>query len=99
MNLNIKGVRYNPSDETQEFLNKKLQKLDFAGDYLHDLDIVITRQTVGQGFHLDAKLHFVWGTVKMVSSDCYELYEGIELLIDKVEAQARKEKGKVMESH
>ncbi len=97
MNLTVKGIRYNPSDETKEFLDKKLQKLHFADEYLHDLDIVITRETVGQGYHLDAKLHFTWGAVKMVSYDCYELYEGIEIMADKIEAAARKEKGKVIE--
>jgi len=76
-------------------LDKKLQKLQFAEGFLHDLDIVMTRETAGQGFHLDAKIHFSWGTVKMVSTDCYELYEGIELLVDKIEATARKEKSKV----
>lgn len=97
MNLTIKGIRYNPSDETREFLDKKLKKLSFAEDYLHDLDIVITRETLGQGFHIDAKLHFSWGTIKVVSNDCYELYEGIELIADKIEAMARKEKGKIQE--
>jgi putative sigma-54 modulation protein len=31
----------------------------------------------------------------MVTYDCYELYEGIELITDKIEAVARKEKGKI----
>ncbi|MBO4388466.1 MAG: HPF/RaiA family ribosome-associated protein [Spirochaetales bacterium] len=99
MNLTVRGIRYNPSEETQEFLAKKLKKLDFAEDFIHDLTISITRETQGQGFHLDAKVHFNWGTVKMVNQDCYELYEGIEFLADKIEACARKEKGKVIDSH
>ncbi len=97
MNLEIKGIRYNPSDETREFLDKKLQKLTFAENYIHDLTITITRKIIGQGFHLDGKIHFAWGPVKLVSSDCYELYEGIELLVDKIEASARKEKDKIQE--
>ncbi|WP_245535472.1 HPF/RaiA family ribosome-associated protein [Sphaerochaeta pleomorpha] len=97
MNLTVRGIRYNPSDETRAFLDKKLEKLHFAEDYLHDLDIVITREPLGQGYHLDAKLHFSWGTIKMVSYDCYELFEGIELIADKIEATARKEKGKIKE--
>ena len=59
--------------------------------------ITVTRETLGQGFHLDGKIHFSWGPVKVVSTDCYELYEGIELLVDKIEATARKEKGKIQE--
>lgn len=97
MNLNVRGVHYQPSEETNEFLNKKLQKLQFAEDYLQDLDITMKRETEGQGFHLDAQLHFKWGSVKVVSYDCYELYEGIEMLADKIESVARKEKSKVIE--
>ena len=97
MNLTVRGIRYNPSDETRAFLDKKLEKVHFADDYLQDLDIVITRETEGQGYHLDAKLHFTWGTIKMVSYDCYELFEGIELISDKIEATVRKEKGKIKE--
>jgi len=99
MNLNVRGVHYNVSDETREFLDKKLQKLSFAEDYLHDLDLIITRETKGQGYSLTARLHFVWGSVKVVTQDCYELYEGIEFLVDKIESVARKEKGKVVDDH
>jgi len=95
MNLTVRGVHYNPSDETKAFLDKKLAKLSFAEEYLQDLDVVITRQTLGQGYHIDAKLHFTWGTVKVVGYDCIELYEGIEMVADKIESAARKEKEKV----
>jgi putative sigma-54 modulation protein len=97
MNLEIKGIHYNVSDTTLEFFDKKLQKLSFAQQYIHDLTITITKETAGQGFKLDGKVHFSWGLVKVVSTDCYELYEGIELLVDKLEATARKEKGKIQE--
>ncbi|MCR4675871.1 MAG: HPF/RaiA family ribosome-associated protein [Sphaerochaetaceae bacterium] len=98
MNLNVRGIHYQVSDETMEFLNKKLQKLKFAEDYLQDLDIVMKRESVGQGFHIDAQLHFKWGAVKVLGYDCYELYEGIEAMADKIEAAAKKEKGKVFEN-
>lgn len=97
MNLEIRGIHYNVSDATREFFDKKLLKLEFAEAFIHDLSITITRETLGQGFHLDGKVHFAWGPVKMVETDCYELYEGIELLVDKIEAVARKEKGKIQE--
>ncbi|MCB5231242.1 MAG: ribosome-associated translation inhibitor RaiA [Sphaerochaetaceae bacterium] len=97
MNLEIRGIRYNISDATKEFFDKKLQKLSFAESLIHNLTITVTRETVGQGFKLDAKVHFGWGLVKMVSTDCYELYEGIEVLVDKLEALVRKEKGKIQD--
>lgn len=98
MNLTVRGVRYNPSEQTQEFLEKKLKKLEFASEYLHDLDIVITRETLGQGFHIDAVLHFTWKKEVIVSYDCYELFEGIEMIADKIQAACKKEKGKVIDN-
>lgn len=95
MNLNVRGVHYQPSEETMEFLNKKLQKLQFAEEDLQDLEIVMKRETIGQGFHIDAKLHFKWGSNKIVSYDCYELYEGIEAIADKIDSVAKKEKDKI----
>lgn len=97
MNLNVRGVHYQPSEETMEFLNKKLAKLKFADEYLQDLDVTIKRETLGQGYHIDAQLHFKWGTLKMVSYDCYELFEGIELIADKIASVAKKEKSKIQE--
>lgn len=98
MNLNVRGVHYQPSEETMEFLNKKLQKLQFAEEYLQDLDIVMKRETLGQGFHIDAMIHFKWGSNKIVSYDCYELFEGIEAIADKIEGVARKEKSKIQDN-
>ena len=48
MNLTIRGVNYQPSDETRDFIDKKLKKLSFADDYLHDLEIAITRESKGR---------------------------------------------------
>ncbi|NCD06265.1 MAG: ribosomal biogenesis protein [Spirochaetia bacterium] len=95
MNITVKGVHYNPSDETKEFLNKKLEKINFADSSIQDLEIVMLREKVGQGFHVDAHMHFNWGTRKTIGLDCYELYEGIELIVDKISTAARREKGKV----
>ena len=97
MNLTVRGVRYSPSDQTKEFIDKKLKKLEFASEYLHDLDLVITRESKGIGFHIDAIMHFVWKKECVVSEDCYELYEGIAKIADKIQAVSKKEKSKVVD--
>jgi putative sigma-54 modulation protein len=95
MNITVKGIHYNPSDETKAFLDKKLEKISFADDSLQDLEIVMTKEKLGQGYKVDAHMHFNWGTKKTISLDCYELYEGLELIIDKITTAARREKEKV----
>ena len=96
MNLTFRGIGFTPKDEDREFLDKKLKKLGFADDYLQDLDIVARKESKGIGFHIDATLHFSWKKEKVVSQDSYELHEGIELIADKIQAAAKKEKEKTM---
>ena len=96
MNLTFRGIGFTPDDEDREFLDKKLKKLGFADDYLQDLDIVARKESKGIGFRIDATLHFSWKKEKVVSQDSYELHEGIELIADKIQAAAKKEKEKTM---
>lgn len=96
MNINFRGIGFNVTDDDKAFLEKKLKKLSFAEDYLQDLEITARKESKGIGFHLDAILHFTWKKEKAVSQDSYELYEGIELLADKIQSAAKKEKEKTM---
>lgn len=96
MNINFRGIGFNVSDEDRDFLDKKLKKLSFAEDYLQDLDVTARKESKGIGFHLEAILHFAWKKEKAVSQDSYELYEGIELLADKIQSATKKEKEKTM---
>lgn len=96
MNINFRGIGFNVTDEDRAFLEKKLKKLSFADDYLQDLEVTARKESKGIGFHLDAILHFTWKKEKAVSQDSYELYEGIELLADKIQSAAKKEKEKTM---
>ena len=93
MNLEFKGIHYNISDTTKDFFEKKLQRIDFAKDYLMDLTISLIKEP--HGYKIEAKLHFQWGLSRLVSVDCFELYEGIESIIDKLELLIRKEKDKI----
>ena len=92
MNLVIKGVHYHISDTTKEFIEKKLHRLDFAKDYLVDLTVTVNKEP--HGYQVDGKAHFRWGVVTVVEEEAHELYEAIEIMIDKLEKAVRKEKKK-----
>ena len=47
MNITFRGIGYTPNDEDRAFLDKKLQKIAFAEDYLHDLDIAVKKRKEG----------------------------------------------------
>ncbi len=95
MNLDIRGIHYNISDTTQEFIEKKLERINFAKDYIIDLSIMIIKEP--HGYTVEGKAHFQWSKTKIVSETGHELYEVIELFVDKLEGVIRKEKGKVKE--
>jgi putative sigma-54 modulation protein len=96
MNLEIKGVHYDLSKTTKEFIGKKLEKIDFAKDYIIELHISITKEK--PGYTVEANVHFRWGhTSHAKAAPNHELYEGIEQMIDKLEHIVRKEKDKMKE--
>lgn len=96
MNMEIKGVHYDVSDTTKDFINKKLEKIDFARDYIIDLPITITREK--PGYTVESTVHFRWGhTSHVKAAPTHELYEGIEQMIDKLDHVVHKEKDKMKE--
>ena len=96
MNLEIRGIHYNVSDTTKEFFEKKLHRIEFAAHYLVDLLITVHKEP-HKSYRIEAKVHFQWGTTKIVHADAHELYEAIEYFVDKLEDIIRKAKGKVQD--
>jgi putative sigma-54 modulation protein len=97
MNYEIQGVHYDVSDQTKEFIEKKLERIDFAKEYIIDLNITITRNK--PRYFVTATVHFRWGKNNHVETESHELYEAIELMLDKLEHVVRREKKKVREEH
>ncbi len=93
MKLDIKGVHFDVKDETKEFIEAKLEKLEFARDYIVDLDFTLTKEN--PEFEAEAKLHLKWGHQSVIKVHSFDLHEGINTLIDKLDHKVRKEREKV----
>ncbi len=93
MDIELKGVHLDLQDETKEFIDKKLEKLDFARDYIVSLDFTITKEK--NEYVLEAKLRLRWGVSSVVKTNSFDLYEGLERLFDKLDNKVRKEKDKI----
>ena len=93
MDLEIKGVHFDVKDETREFIEAKLEKLDFAEDYIVDLSFTLTRDN--PDFVCEVKLHLSWGHSSVIKVHSYDLHEGINALIDKLDHKVRKERDKI----
>lgn len=95
MNIELKGIHYDISESTRDFIIKKLQKVDFAKNLITDLLLTITKEK--KAYKIDCTINFRWAYSAHLSADGIKLYEGIEKLIDKIEAKVHKEKDKIKE--
>lgn len=93
MNIDIKAVHFDVKDETREFVQKKLERIEFAKEMIVDLLFTFTREK--SDFITEAKLNFRWGIAAHIKVRAYELHEAIDILIDKMELKIKKEKGKI----
>lgn len=93
MELEIKGVHFTVHDDTHELITTKLEKLEFAAEYIVDLQFTLTREN--SDFLAEVKLHLSWGHSSVIKVRSYDLHEGINTLIDKLDHKIRKERDKV----
>lgn len=95
MEIEVKGVHFTVHDETREFIQAKLEKLEFASDYIVDLQFTLTREN--PEFLVEVKLHLSWGHTSVIKVRSYDLHEGINTVIDKLSNKIRKEREKITE--
>jgi len=93
MNIDIQAVHFDLKDETRELLDRKLTKLDFAREHIIELEFHFKLEK--HEYELDVEVHFRWGKKHVVKLKAFDLHEGIERLIDKLELKVRKEKDKI----
>ena len=95
MELEIKGVHFTVHDDTREFITTKLEKQEFAAEYIEVLQFTLTKEN--PDFVAEVKLHLSWGHSSVIKVHSYDLHEGINTLIDKLDHKIRKERDKVTE--
>ncbi|HOV63518.1 MAG TPA: ribosome-associated translation inhibitor RaiA [Spirochaetia bacterium] len=93
MNLEVKGVHYTITDETKDYIDKKLLKIGHHKDDIVDMIFTITRDK--NLFKEEVNINFRWGQAAHIEHESFELFEGIDLLFDKIEQKIKKEKEKI----
>lgn len=96
MNLDIKGVHMDITDETREFITTKIQKLAFADEKIIDLGFTLTKEKT-RSYELEAKIHFRWGENDVIKVTTFDLNEGLDSLIHKLDMKVKKEVAKMKE--
>lgn len=97
MTLNIKGVHYDISDRTREFISDKFGHIDPFKDLIVSADFTITKEK--NEYRVESNVHFRWGVNVHLSETSQELYPGIENLIHKLDSKVSKEKDKIKDHH
>ena len=97
MLLNYEAVHFDLRDETKEWIEKRMEKIEFAKDLIVDLDFTMTKEK--NRYVLEAKIHFRWGKSHVIKEKSYDLHEGLNSLLDSVEMKVKKEKGKAKEHY
>ena len=95
MNLEIKGVHYDLDEETKEYIEKKVQRFDFAKDLIMDLLFSVRHEK--NRFKIETNINFRWGYSTHLKVSSFDLGEGLDKLMDKISAKIHKEKGKIQE--
>jgi putative sigma-54 modulation protein len=97
MRFEIKGVHYDISDATREFIETKLEKIKFAESHIIDLLFTLTKNN--NSWNAEANCNFRWGDSAHLEEEAYNLHEGLEKLIDRLNLKIKKEKEKITDHH
>jgi putative sigma-54 modulation protein len=92
MTIDIKGVHYEVSDNVRQKLETKLKRIEHAEDMIVNLDFTITHE---KQYKLETNIHFRWGQVHHLKVETFDIWKGVDILIDKLEQKVDKEKEKV----
>jgi putative sigma-54 modulation protein len=94
MNFEIKAVHFTLSEDTREYLSKKMGRIHNAENMIIDLKFTFTK---GKDYTAETTVNFRWGVSVHLKENDFDLNPAIDKLIDKLEAKIIKEKEKVTE--
>ena len=84
------------TDDIREYISTKLQKISFAEDKIIDLGFTLTKEKT-KSFELEAKIHFRWGENDVIKVNTFDLNEGLDALIHKLDMKVKKEVDRMKE--
>jgi putative sigma-54 modulation protein len=95
MRIDIRGIHVDVTANIREYFDKKMHKLDFAKEMIIDLLITLSKEK--SCYKIEATINFRWGNSAHIGYDCFEVLEGIDGFIDKLETKIKKEKDKIQQ--
>ncbi|MBN2738260.1 MAG: ribosome-associated translation inhibitor RaiA [Spirochaetales bacterium] len=93
MNIDVSGIHCEIDDEIRSYIDKRLHRIDYAQVNIIDLIIKIIKEK--KGYKFEAAINFKWGNSAFMKQEAFDLHEGIDKLVDKIDLKVKKEKDKV----
>lgn len=93
MHVDFKGVHLEITDGMKEYIDKKMHKLEFAQDMI--IDLLFTFSKEKNTVRMDTTINFRWGYQAHISSESFDMFQGIDTLFDKIVSKVTKEKEKI----
>jgi putative sigma-54 modulation protein len=95
MNIEVRGVHYEVTEEDRELIDKKLEHIGFAEDSIVSLHFAIVKEKAG--YKIEANVHFRWGNQIFIHVNDFDVHEGIDILCKKISVNVAKEKERIKE--
>jgi putative sigma-54 modulation protein len=95
MNIDVRAVHFDLSEESRTYLAAKAERIGYAKDMIVDLLFVLTKDS--KNYNLEVTVNFKWGLQAHLEETAFEINPGIDLLIDKLDHKIAKEKQKIQE--
>ncbi len=92
MQINLTGHHVELTDSMREYVNSKFAKLERHFDHINNVYVVLTVEKLNQVAEATVHLN---GTEVHAKADNQDMYASIDSLIDKLDRQILKYKGKI----
>ena len=92
MQINLTGHHVNITSSLREYVDTKFAKLERHFDHINNVHVVLTVEKLNQ--KAEATVHMN-GTEVFASSTNTDMYASIDTLVDKLDRQVLKYKGKI----
>ena len=89
MNIDVKGVHLEITQEVRDYIDKKLKRLSYAEDLIIDLLLTLTQDN--REYKLEVNINFRWGYTSHIGVESYNIIKGIDLLFDKMDVKINRE--------
>lgn len=96
MRIEKKGIHYELSDKLKEHVDKKLEKLKFAENYVEEVVLSIDKRH--NDFVVEMNIKFKWGHMEHLKVENADLYDAIDIMDEKATTKIRREKEKKIDT-